>query len=40
MEAEGYGDFFGSTMIPRDQLTSFEVVTIDGRTLVKVPVRA
>jgi anti-sigma factor RsiW len=38
IEAEGYGDFFGSTMIPRDQLTSLEVVTTDGRTLVTVPV--
>jgi hypothetical protein len=38
VKAEGYGDFFGSTMIPRDQLTSFEVVTADGRTLVTVPV--
>jgi hypothetical protein len=38
VESEGYGDFFGSTMIARDQLTSFEVVTSDGRTLVTVPV--
>jgi hypothetical protein len=38
IESEGYGDFFGSTMIARDQLTSLEVVTTDGRTLVTVPV--
>ncbi|MDX6434641.1 MAG: hypothetical protein QOE54_7007 [Streptosporangiaceae bacterium] len=40
IEAEGYGDFYGSTMIPRHQLKSFEVDTVDGRTLVKVPVGA
>lgn len=38
VEAEGYGDYLGSTMIFRDQLKSFQVVTTDGKTLVTVPV--
>jgi hypothetical protein len=38
IEPEEYS-FYGSTMISRDQLGSFEVVTADGRILVTVPVR-
>jgi hypothetical protein len=37
VEYEGYADFFGSTMIPREQLTSFEVVTMEGRRLLTLP---
>ncbi|MGI8330044.1 anti-sigma factor family protein [Actinomadura scrupuli] len=36
-EYEEYS-FYGSTMILRNQLRSFEIVTTDGRTLVSVPV--
>jgi hypothetical protein len=38
IEAQEYGDFYGSTMISRDRLASFEVVTTDGHTLVTIPV--
>ncbi|GAA3969357.1 zf-HC2 domain-containing protein [Actinomadura viridis] len=34
---KGVGVYESSTMIPRDQLYSFEVVTVDGRPLVTVP---
>lgn len=38
VEAEGYGDYQGSTMTFRDQLKSFQIVTASGKTLVTVPV--
>lgn len=38
VEQEGYGDYEGSTMIFREQLSAFQVVTTDGKTLVTVPV--
>ncbi|MFF5260099.1 zf-HC2 domain-containing protein [Actinomadura viridis] len=34
---KGVGVYESSTMIPRDQLYSFEVVTVEGRPLVTVP---
>ncbi|MEU5876553.1 zf-HC2 domain-containing protein [Spirillospora sp. NPDC047279] len=33
----GYGEYPASTMIPRDQLFSFEVVTVEGQPLLTVP---
>jgi Putative zinc-finger len=33
----GYGRFTGSTMFRREQVTSFEIVTDDGRTLLVIP---
>ncbi|RAY11467.1 hypothetical protein DPM19_29600 [Actinomadura craniellae] len=32
-----YGQFRGSTMIRRDQISSFEIVTVDGRRLLTIP---
>ncbi|MFA1550815.1 anti-sigma factor [Actinomadura chokoriensis] len=34
---EGYGEYRGSTMFPRGQLFSFEVVGLDGRPLLTIP---
>jgi hypothetical protein len=33
----GYSTFIGSTMFQRERVTSFEVVTDDGRTLLVIP---
>ncbi|GAA2615454.1 zf-HC2 domain-containing protein [Actinomadura fulvescens] len=33
----GYGAYHGSTMFQRDQLYSFEVVTVDGQPLLTIP---
>ncbi|MEV4671111.1 MULTISPECIES: anti-sigma factor family protein [Actinomadura] len=34
---EGYGEYRGSTMFPRGQLFSFEVVGLDGRPILTIP---
>lgn len=34
---EGYGEYRGSTMFPRGQLYSFEIVGLDGRPLLTIP---
>ncbi|WP_329095766.1 anti-sigma factor [Actinomadura citrea] len=34
---EGYGEYRGSTMFPRGQLFSFEIVGLDGRPLLTIP---
>ncbi|WP_396449954.1 anti-sigma factor family protein [Actinomadura sp.] len=34
---KGYGEYVGSTMFPRGQLFSFEVVGLDGRPLLTIP---
>lgn len=34
---EGYGEYRGSTMFPRGQLFSFEVVGLDGEPLLTIP---
>ncbi|WP_433476603.1 anti-sigma factor family protein [Spirillospora sp. CA-142024] len=34
---EGYGEYRGSTMFPRGQLFSFEIVSEDGRPLLTIP---
>ncbi|MFC4055615.1 anti-sigma factor family protein [Actinomadura syzygii] len=34
---EGYGEYRGSTMFPRGQLYSFEIVGLDGRPLLSIP---
>ena len=34
---EGYGEYRGSTMFPRGQLFSFEIVGLDGRPLLAIP---
>lgn len=34
---EGYGEYRGSTMFPRGQLFSFEVVGLDGQPLLTIP---
>jgi hypothetical protein len=34
---QGYGDYHGSTMFPRGQLHSFEIVGLDGRPLLTIP---
>lgn len=34
---DGYGDFGGSTMMNRDQIKSFEIVTAEGRPLLTFP---
>ncbi|NKZ02436.1 anti-sigma factor family protein [Actinomadura latina] len=34
---EGYGEYVGSTMFPRGQLFSFEIVGLDGRPLLTIP---
>ncbi|WP_173098444.1 anti-sigma factor family protein [Actinomadura verrucosospora] len=33
----GYGDYHGSTMFPRGQLYSFEIVGLDGKPLLTIP---
>lgn len=33
----GYGDYHGSTMFPRGQLFSFEIVGLDGKPLLTIP---
>jgi hypothetical protein len=33
----GYGVYESSTMFKRDQITSFQVVTLDGRPLISIP---
>jgi Putative zinc-finger len=38
VEYEGSADFSGSSMIPRDRITSVEVRTVEGRRLLSVPV--
>ncbi|RFU43352.1 hypothetical protein DZF91_01565 [Actinomadura logoneensis] len=35
--ASGEGEYYGATWYPRDQIASFQVVTLDGRHLVTVP---
>ena len=35
---KGYGEYSGSTMFPRGQLYSFEIVGLDGRPLLTIPV--
>lgn len=34
----GYGRFESSTMFRRDQIRAFEVVTLDGRPIITIPV--
>ncbi|TDC90330.1 zf-HC2 domain-containing protein [Actinomadura sp. 7K507] len=34
---EGYGEYRGSTMFPRGQLYSFEIVGLDGQPLLTIP---
>jgi hypothetical protein len=34
---EGYEEFHGSTMIPRSELSRFEIITLTGRKLVVIP---
>lgn len=34
---EGYGEYRGSTMFPRGQLFSFEIVGLDGQPLLTIP---
>ncbi|WP_030173502.1 anti-sigma factor family protein [Spirillospora albida] len=34
---DGYGEYRGSTMFPRGQLYSFEIVGLDGRPLLTIP---
>ncbi|MEU8799026.1 zf-HC2 domain-containing protein [Spirillospora sp. NPDC048819] len=34
---KGYGEYRGSTMFPRGQLFSFEIVGLDGRPLLTIP---
>jgi predicted anti-sigma-YlaC factor YlaD len=34
---KGYHGFYGSTMLPRGEVTSFEVVTAEGKTLLTIP---
>lgn len=34
---EGYGEYRGSTMFPRGQLFSFEIVGLDGKPLLTIP---
>ncbi|REE96593.1 anti-sigma factor family protein [Thermomonospora umbrina] len=33
----GYNAFYGSSMLPRDRVTSFRIVSADGRTLLDIP---
>jgi hypothetical protein len=33
----GYGQYEASTMFQRDELSSFEVVTLDGQRLLRIP---
>ncbi|MFG2006559.1 anti-sigma factor family protein [Spirillospora sp. NPDC048911] len=35
--SRGYGEYHGSTMFQRDQLFSFEVVTVEGQPLLTIP---
>ncbi|MFI0350695.1 anti-sigma factor family protein [Actinomadura sp. 9N407] len=34
---KGFGQYMGSTMFHREQLSSFEIVTLDGRPLLSIP---
>jgi anti-sigma factor RsiW len=36
VEYEGWGNFYGSSMIPRDEIASVEVRTVEGRRLLRV----
>jgi hypothetical protein len=34
---KGYGQYMGSTMFHREQLSSFEIVTLDGQPILRIP---
>ncbi|MFV2172069.1 zf-HC2 domain-containing protein [Actinomadura sp. LOL_016] len=35
---DGYGEYRGSTMFPRGELSTFEIVGLDGKTVLTIPI--